>query len=260
MKTLFKSALVFAVAGTLFGSCKHDDPQPVSKVDSGKVKMAFNNVVGMQPLVFNSQWYQTTHGDSFNVTLFAYYISNIRLNRADGSGAYVQPNSYYLLDGYTNAPSMNWDIDSVSDGAYNSVTLTIGVDSFRNRAGAGVGALDPILGYYWGWNNGYINLKFQGKPSQSVTAEELKYHVGGFLAPYNTIRTVTLPLPSSISVAKKTLSTIQINADVLKLFDAPNAIRFASLPSIHMPDSTAEKMADNYANMLRVTSAVTAME
>lgn len=258
LKAFFFPVLGFALATS---SCKQEDPvNPVSKKDTGMVSIRFKNVVGSDSLVFKDKWYQTTHGDSFNVTLFAYYISNIRLNRADGGAAYVQPNSYYLINGYTRPETLNFEIDSVANGTYNSITLTVGVDSLRNVSGVKTGALDPIFGYYWGWNNGYINLKFQGYPSKSTTANELQYHVGGFQAPFNTIRTVTLPLPSSIYVTPATFSNVEISADVLKLFDAPNTIRFSGLPVIHMPDSTAVKMADNYANMLKVTSAATAME
>lgn len=250
MKKILLAAFSLAVVAT---SCnrKDDDPKP----SAGKVAMRFSNVVGTQPLKFQTDWYQTARGDSFNVTLFSYYISNIRLNRADGSGAFVQPNSYYLLDGYNRPTTMSFDIDSVADGTYNSVTLTIGVDSARNAAGAGTGALDQIWGYYWQWNSGYIFMKFEGYNSQSQDARKMEYHVGGFLDSNSAIRTVTLPLPGQVQIAPGKMATLDVEADVLKLFDTPNQIDIKQMKAIHMPGPEAKMMADNYAHMLRIKAA-----
>lgn len=256
MKKILLYTLLLAAA---VASCTRKEtggPTPTPRPDSGKVQMRFSNVVGNQPLKFKTDWYQNAHGDSFNVSLFSYYISNIRLNRADGSGAYVQPNSYYLVDGYTRPATMSFDIDSVATGAYNSITLTIGVDSAQNAAGAGTGALDQIWGYYWGWNAGYIFLKFEGYTSRNPTvAQKLEYHVGGYHGPYNTIRTVTLPLPAPIQIAPGNLAAIDLEADILKLFDAPNQMDFTQTLTIHDPGPKAAMVADNYARMLRVKAA-----
>lgn len=255
-KILLYTLLATAVAA----SCTRKDPEPgptpTPKPDSGKVQMRFSNVAGNQPLKFQTDWYRNAHGDSFNVALFAYYISNIRLNRADGSGAYVQPNSYYLLDGYTRPASMSFDIDSVATGAYSSITLTIGVDSAMNINGAHTGALDPIWGYYWGWNAGYIFLKFNGTTSKNpLVAQTLEYHVGGYSGPYNALRTLTLPLPVSLAVTPGKKALIEIEADILRLFDAPHQMDFTQTRIIHDPGPEASKVADNYARMLRVKAA-----
>ncbi len=248
-----KTLLYTFLLSTLAASCSRKDPDPV--LSSGKVAMRFKNMAGTEPLKFQDAWYRNAHGDSFNVTLFAYYITNIRLNKADGSGAYVQPNSYYLLDGYNRPATMNFDIDSIPDGTYNSITLTIGVDSARNTAGAGTGALDQIWGYYWGWNSGYIFLKFEGYNSAAANAQKLEYHIGGYQGSDATMRTVTLSLPAPVQIARGKTATVEVEADVLKLFDAPNQIDFTQLHMIHDPGSQAKAMADNYAGMLRVKTA-----
>lgn len=253
MKKLF---LYLGLLAMVAFSCNRGDDGPVPQLDSGKVQMRFANMAGNQPLKFHTDWYQNAHGDSFNVTLFAYYISNIRFNRADGSGAYVQPNSYYLIDGYTRPTTLDFAIDSVPSGTYNSITLTIGVDSTRNVSGAQTGALDLIWGYFWGWNSGYIFMKFDGQTSKSpADAKDLEYHIGGFRSPYNTIRTVTLPLPNSIQIARGKKAVIDVEADILKVFDTPHQMDFTRLQKIHDPGPEAAMVADNYANMLRIRAA-----
>lgn len=254
-----RTALYLCLLAMIAVSCNRGDgdPGPQPQLDSGKVEMRFANKVGSQPLKFQDDWYRNAHGDSFNVTLFAYYISNIQFNRADGSGAYVQPNSYYLIDGYTRPSTLNFEIDSVPNGTYNSVTLTLGVDSSRNVSGAQTGALDLIWGYFWGWNSGYIFTKFEGKTSKNpALAKDLMYHIGGFRSPYNAIRTVTLPLPNPIQIVRGKKATLDVEADLLKLFDAPHQMNFTQLLKIHDPGPEAMMVADNYTRMLQIKAAV----
>ncbi|RYD52096.1 MAG: hypothetical protein EOP52_07925 [Sphingobacteriales bacterium] len=253
MKPNFLLLTVLFLTGVLFTSCNRDDDQPTP--EPGKVNMTFTNKVGSQPLQFRNTWYQNANGDSFNVTLFNYYITNIRFNRADGSN-YAEPESYRLLDQYTRPASMAFTIDSVADGTYNSITMMIGVDSTRNTMGVQDGDLNPVLNNFWGWNTGYIFMKFEGNsPQATTTSEKLLMHTGGFSGAYNAIRTTTLPLPTPIVIAKGKTSSVAVTADIAKLFASPNKIDFSQMQTIHMPGPTAKMLADNYATMLSVTAS-----
>ncbi len=252
MKSIFYVPALLLLAGSFLASCKRDDP-PAPK--PGKVNMTFSNMVGDQPLQFRNTWYRNANGDSFNVTLFNYYISNIRLNRTDGN-SYVEPESYRLLDQYTRPESMAFTIDSVADGTYNSITLTIGVDSARNTMGAQDGDLDPAFSNFWSWNTGYIFMKFEGNsPQATTTNQKLQMHAGGFSGPYNAIRTMTLPLPTPLVIAKDKTASVAVMTDLAKVFAVPNKFNFSQLPAIHMAGPEAKMMADNYATMLSIKSS-----
>lgn len=242
----------------LFSCSKKDDPvaptqggtQPVGE---GAVKLEFFNNVGGSALNLNNQWYKNEHGDSFKVSKFNYYISNIKLNGTNE--AYVEKESYHLLQ-QDSASSLAFDLTSVSAGTYTSITFTIGVDSLRNVSGAQKGALDPTNGMFWSWNTGYIMLKLEGtSPKSNITDHQIIFHAGGFSGVNSVVRTMTLTFPNPIIVTMSGVNHIHLTADVLSLFKSPNVIDFASLPVMNTPGADAKKIADNYANMFTVTYA-----
>lgn len=222
--------------------------KPMSQ--SGTVQIVFTNNVGNVPLVLNTAWYKNAHNDSFQVSMFKYYISNIKLNKSGSN--FTEAESYHLLN-HADATSLSFNLNDVPMGTYNSITFTIGVDSFRNVSGAQTGALDPANGMFWSWNSGYIMMKFEGiSPQSTQTGNVLKYHIGGFSGVNNTVKTVTLNLPQSITVDANS-KKIKLSANILALFSNPNTINFSTMSSVQMPGVESKMLADNYANMFTVT-------
>ena len=240
------ASLLFSIS-----SCKQKDGDTTP---NGKTKLEFFNVVGSSNLNMNLQWYQNENGDSFKVTTFNYYISNITLHGA-GNNDYSEAESYHLVQQMTPA-STSFDMLNVPYGKYSSITFMIGVDSARNTAGAQTGALDTSNGMFWSWNTGYIMLKFEGNSPQAPTADGmLMMHAGGFSGNNSVLKTITLTFDNPIEVKENGVPHIHLQADVLALFKSPNKINFATTNTIHMPGADAKKFADNYANMFTVTYA-----
>jgi len=252
MKQLFNlSAITLIILS--FTACKKK-ADPVTVTEKGKVYMEFFNNVGGSSLNLNNQWYKNAHGDSFTVSKLNYYISNIHLN-GNGDTSYTEPNSYHLIE-QTTAAQMAFDMDSIPAATYTSVTFTIGVDSAHNVAGAQAGALDPTLGMFWDWNQGYIMLKFEGNSPRSPQSDgKLMLHCGGFSGDYNVLKTVTLTFPQSIKVNKTDVPHIHLTSDVLALFTGPNTIDFSQTNVFMAPCADGKRMADDYANMFTVTYA-----
>lgn len=250
----FKKGIAVALCGLLFAACtKKDNPDTTDPTGNSIVKLEFTNKVGSAKLSLNDTWYTNDHGDSFKVSKFNYYISNIKLNKA--AGAYTQNESYHLLQ-QSQASSLVVDLSDVPYSKYTSVTLTIGVDSLRNVSGAQTGALDPVNGMFWTWNTGYIMLKMEGNsPKSPASGGALVFHAGGFSGANSVLRTVTLNFPSEITVAKDGVNHVHIDADVLKLFKSPTLFDFATSYSINTAGTEAKVLADNYANMLSITYA-----
>lgn len=251
MKSILKTAACAAIMIVTFAACnKKDDPAPAA----GKVKLEFANAVGGSNLNLNTQWYKNEHGDSFRVSRFNYYISNIRLN-GPGGQSYTEAESYHLLEQEKPA-NMSFDMSNVPAGTYNSITFMIGVDSTRNVSGAQTGALDQNNGMFWSWQTGYIMLKFEGNsPKASTPDGKLLLHAGGFSGANSVLRTITLNLPNSIQVSSTAVPHVHLEANLLNLFKSPNVIDFSTMTTIHMPGADAKKLADNYANMFTVTYA-----
>ena len=209
----------------------------------------FENVVGNKPLVFDSVTYKNELGQPFTVTKFKYYISNISLTNSEGK-TFPFHDTYLINE--EEPTSKKIGIDYIPSGLYTSITFTIGVDSASNCSGAQTGALDPINAMFWAWNTGYIFVKMEGK---SVTSKSpgnlLEFHIGGYKAPYNCIRTVTLKLKKGLSIADDGYGYITIKADVAELFKTPTAIDFSKISSV-TDFHNATTIADNYADMFSI--------
>lgn len=251
-KNIFNLAMIATLAISVV-SCKKDPANPTPSPKEGTVLLEFANKVGTENLRMDGTMYKNQNGDDFNVTKFNYYISNIKLNNTDGS-SFAETESYHLLE-HNKPASLNFSLAKVPTGTYKSITFTIGVDSLHNVSGAKAGALSPDYGMFWSWSTGYIMLKMEGTSPQSPAASnELRIHVGGFSGANNTIKTVTLDLPNSITVNGDE-NHIHLNADILKLFGTKNIINFATMYVVHMPGADAKKVADNYESMFSVALA-----
>jgi hypothetical protein len=240
------------MCGLVFTGCtKKDPPGTTEPAGNGVVKIEFTNKVGSSKLSLNDTWYLNDHGDSFKVSKFNYYISNVKLTKA--AGTYVENESYHLIQ-QSVASSQSFDLADVPYGKYSGITLTIGVDSLRNVSGAQTGALDPANGMFWTWSTGYIMLKLEGT-SPKAPSGSISFHAGGFAGANATQRTVSISFPSEITVAKDGVNHVHVEADVLKLFKSPNLYDFANTYNISTAGAAAKGFADNYANMLSVTYA-----
>lgn len=261
---LLNIALTFLVVS--FGACKKDEPvteenikesptptpTPTPTQQLGTISIEFDNVVGSNDLVLNTGNYTNAAGNNFNVSKFIYYISNIKLTKSDGS-KFVEKESYYLIN-EANVSSLSLAIDSIPVGDYTAIEYTMGVDSTRNVSGAQTGALDPANDMFWTWNSGYIFLKMEGT-SSSASGNDLTFHIGGFKAPNNTIRTITRNFPSNLTVKNTSVSKVKMKTDVLEMFTAPQIIDFSNF-SFTMGGPTSVTVADNYVDMITVKEII----
>jgi hypothetical protein len=219
-------------------------------VSRTSVTLKFQNYVGDELLGLDSINYKNELGQSYTITKFKYYISNIRLKSSDGK-EYIS-NDYFLIN-QENVKSGELLLNGVEPGEYNSISFVLGVDSLRNCSGIQEGALDPLMGMFWAWNTGYVFLKIEGRSPQSKsTGNIIEYHVGGFKSPSN-IRTIELKCKAKLNVKEGKNSDVHIKTDVNEIFKMPVTIDFSVLSSVtDLNNSTL--MADNYADMFSIIS------
>jgi hypothetical protein len=139
-------------------------------------------------------------------------------------------------------------------------SFQVGVDSIDNVSGAQAGELDPAKGMFWTWNSGYIMAKLEGLSSYSeVPDKRFTYHIGGFSGENNTIRKITLSVPENrqITLQDQRTTTIIVDADIDKWFNAAHALRIADNAFVHSPGPLAALYADNYATVFSITSITT---
>jgi len=246
------ATLLLAVL-TLAG-CKKDE----AINNTGKFTLSMDNGVTMpgtngpvfNSLVLNTGAYVNAAGDDFTVTTFKYYISNIKLLKADNS-AYTLPKSYYLVD-QSKPESQELTMSDIPVGDYTGISFMVGVDSARSKAGNFTeAALSSNNGMLWTMNgiDEFINLNMSGYSPRSPSGG-LTFHIAGYQhSTTNTIRTVTVPFPaanSPMQVRADHSPEIHMQVDIAKMFTGPNPVRFSSVYSV-MGGAPAVQIANNIA-------------
>ncbi len=217
----------------------------------------FDNIVGDRTLTFNNTTspYTNAAGEKFTISMAQYFISNIKVSKADGTTYTVKQDSSYFL---IKAADRNTRFAKVKvpEGDYTKVTFTVGVDSLRSTMDISkrTGALDPSGGHdggmYWGWNSGYIFFRFEGNSEvisndangDPTGKKAFKYHIGGFggySAPtLNNIKTVTVDLAAGgiAKVRKDRQSNVHLLVDLMKVFNGKNSFSIAAHPTVMFSD------------------------
>ncbi len=202
----------------------------------------FHHYAGNEILKLDSVNYKNELGQTFTVSKFKYYISNLHFKTAAGKDVFV--NESFLIN-EDEEDSKKIVLKNIPEENYISVDFIIGVDSLHNCSGAQSGALDPINGMFWAWNSGYIFLKLEGKSSFCKTPGNFfEYHIGGYKQPGNCIRKVSLQ-PGQKS------RTVNIKVNVLEILKTPTTIDLEKIPTVN-DHRNATTIADNYSNMFEL--------
>lgn len=254
--TVIAGLLSIVFFGLSVFSCQTD--APFTPVASGNLRLVFDNVVGTSDLKLGTGTYQNAVGESFSITKFNYFVSNIRLRKDDGSEYVVPQDSSYFLIQEDQPTSQTITLNNIPVGKYTGLTYLAGVDSLRSMADLSrrTGVLDPGLnnGMYWDWNSGYIFLKLEGTSSVAPAAQNntFFYHIGGFgrsNVKINNLRTITLSFKNDVaSVQTDATPTVQLATDALKIFNGPTPLSIAQYSSV-MFDPYSTNVADNYVQM-----------
>ncbi len=250
--------LSLGISILLFSSCTGNDPQPTSGIT-----LEFDNIVGSKNLVLNGPSGTNASGEDFVITKFDYFISNIKLLRADGSNYTIPQDSSYFLVKESIKESQFVRLKNVPLGDYTGVEFMVGVDSLRSVSPIEKrkGALDPAgtmdEGMYWAWNSGYIFMKLEGTSSKSTAvANKFYYHIGLFggmdVKTVNNTRIVKVPFGDlKATVTMEETPEVHLFVDALKVFDGPAAnISIAQYNSIMSgQQSLSQQVANNYAKI-----------
>jgi hypothetical protein len=226
--------------------------KPVTNL--GYVEIDFQNYVGENPLVLDSVHYKNALGQDFTVTKFKYYVGDFKLYTKDGLK--YERDDYFLVNA-EELKSRKFALTVIPGGDYISMSFTLGVDSADNCSGAQTGTLDPVNGMFWTWNTGYVFVKMEGKAAASKSPGNIfEYHIGGYKAPANCIRHITLDLKNNpLKIRFERSSVLEIKADALEMLKTPMVVDFSKLSSVTEFDHAVE-FADNYKDMFSVLKVI----
>lgn len=261
MKSLVLPVIMFLF---LLASCKKEKVEPIyNDKNLAPLSVEFDNIVGGTNLYLNSGTYTNAAGENFSVTLLQYYISNIKVYKADGTEYIVPQDSSYFLIKESDVLSRFATV-KVPEGDYTRLVFTLGVDSLRSIMDIEkrTGVLDPSGGMddgmYWGWNSGYIFFKMEGisdaAPIDGSGQRKFRYHIGGFggySAPtINNIKEISIDLTTAgeARVRKDRNSNIHLMVDISKVFNGTHTISIANNPTVMFSEFSVN-IAENYTSM-----------
>ncbi len=249
------------IASALFTGCEEKTVDPVN----GSFEVFFEHRVGDKPLTLAAATDTTTLpftnavGQSFNVSLFGYYLTRIKLEGPNGelfedevksSADPSQVKGFYhvLAD---QPASHQIHLHDVPAGKYNKITFTLGIPEASVQEGATAGVLDPAEGaWLWNWDAGYIGLALEGySPFSAHSKKEVKLHVGGWKEiagnanMVNNVKELSFSF-SAVSVDDKLEPEVHMEVDVLKVLSGTNTVDFSSTFHVHSP-AKGKAIADN---------------
>jgi hypothetical protein len=165
---------------------------------SGTLKINFVPVYNGQVLKAGKSYYAAALNDSVRIDVFRIYISGMELLQ-HGQPMWKETDSYHLMD---LEDSSTFQLKAARPAsAFNAIRFNIGIDSAKNVSGAMGGDLDPTKGMYWTWQSGYINCKLEGTSNVCQSrSHAFQFHLGGYMHPYNSLQTVSLPLKSAQTI------------------------------------------------------------
>jgi hypothetical protein len=241
MKNTFLFSIAIIAISIATGCKKKKTEEPSTQTDN--VVLKIEHVWNGQAFAMEDTLVHPVTGDSLAFTTFRYYVSNIRLKRADGSW-WTQPDSYFLLDLAESGITPSIALANVPYGEYTDIEYVLGVDSTHNVSGAQGGDLSPSLGMFWNWNTGYIMLKAEGI-SPDATGGSFAYHLGGFSGPNNIVTTNTHNFGgNSLSVTGNGNCEITLKASPETFWSTIGSV--STLSGIHMPGANAKTVADDF--------------
>ena len=263
---ILKYFIIITMASFIAASCNKRNELTPDQNRTGNLKLKFDHIVGAKKLQLNTGEYRNEAGELFTVNMLNYFISNIKIGKADGT-VYIVPQdeSYFLVDASV-AESQFINI-KVPEGDYTTLTFVLGVDSIRSTMPIEhrTGILDPggdhhSAGMYWSWNSGYIFFKMEGNSSSidlvgdPTGQQRYRYHIGGFggydSPTINNIKVIEIDLSQAgtANVRDGMSSDVHLFVDLLRVFNGSTTVSLANNPTVMFGDFSVH-IANNYQEM-----------
>ena len=248
-----KLNILLIVMVLVLTSCSDDD----SKNLQANLQLRFDNKVGDQELVLNTETYSKNGNETIQIDELKYIISNIRLTRENGDVfSYPVEDSYFVIN-EADEQSLNVDLSKIPADDYNKISFGFGIDQ-SNYPLNGVDNFIPTAeenDMLWAWAAGYKFLKFEGSYTTGNENEfqNFLYHVGSHGENLNNYKVVELDLGQSLSIDQNDQS-ISIEMDVLKIFDAAYQLNLADKDDIQVDPVNAPKISENVKQSFELKS------
>jgi hypothetical protein len=208
---------------------------------SNTFELRINPTFGANLLSLADSSFQLQDDTQFEIDIFKCYISKIEFLYNE-QVVLTENNSFHIIEA-SDSSSLNISIDNPQKINFDAIRFNLGIDSLTNVAGIMGGDLDPTKGMYWTWQNGYINVKLEGKSKLCNTRNnEFQFHLGGYMQPFYCLETLTFRVFD--------IKKIDLQVDAEQII---NQIDLAKTNQIMSPSLEAVAIAKIIANAFTVT-------
>lgn len=220
---MWRLATSIVISALLFTSCRTRDkvitPETPVK-DHGMVNITITNRAGGKIITQGGTEYTNLAGNTYDVSLLKYLISNFTLIKSDNSEHNF---GNYKLINCLDSSTWSFTLDSVTNGTYKSIRFYLGVDSAHNHTLTNEGDLNASNGMVWTWSTGYIFFKHEGVfHNDTGSTQNILYHFGTDAA------LTAVDIPVSLFIVNGDSHTLYLNFDLNSLYAAPNKIDFTN--------------------------------
>ena len=256
MKKYLSSLVLFFIyiALTACTTYKKNEVNPVL-IDStaGIININVDANFSGEALVLD-KYFSLNSNDSIKVSLFKFYLTNIKFKNSITGAWVIVPNSYFLFDQAHASFSSNLiRIPNMPAGEYSEIAFYTGVDSLANTnevIANSIPALSPTNEMIWSWSSGYVFYKLNGmykNVGQMYDKGPFVYDVGSnaTLAKHDFVFT------KKLVVKAKATSIVDIHADAAKLFTGTSTIDVNTNHDVTAGPATIPLM-QNYSNMYSI--------
>ncbi len=202
------------------------------------VNLTINGEVGTQPFQFLTDYVSST-GHRYYFTKLSFYISNVKLVRADGTKELLKD---VELFSFKTPVTISGEVPRDN---YTAIEFGIGLDSLQNAGNPADFDPEHPQSYanapYWGWASKYIFAQVEGKSASNTTdapTQNFLYHTGLD----SLYRIVTISKAIEVGADK-------VNADITMKVDK----LFSGSYIIDMFNEPLSQTTDNYDLARRIT-------
>ncbi len=171
---------------------------PAIRKNSGEIRLVHVQPMFLGKKVVLEEPLRNRGGDALTLHTLRFYLSNFVFVQSD-SVVFEEKNSWHLLD-LEDGNSLTLQFQVPENTVFDELKFDLGIDSLTHVSGAMGGDLDPTKGMFWTWQSGYVNVKLEGTFEKCPTRNhEFQFHLGGYLAPFQSVQAVRLNLPRDLS-------------------------------------------------------------
>jgi hypothetical protein len=248
-KRLLMPGLLFLMVGLVVISCKKDEeedpPPPAPQVE---VKFFFSNRVGTSTLNFDQIMYQNAFGNIYSVSTLQYFVSDIKLNKPDGTSVMID--TIHYVDGEDQNTLLFAPPMKVPAIDYSSISFIFGLNEEKNVTGAFTNPPESLMEWPLPMGGGYHYMKLEGKIDNDGVIENFQAHTGPTMGnPYF----IEVTLPASAFTAKEGL-IITIGMNINNWWTNPNTIDLNDMSSIMMDMDAQQELKANGGDVFYLES------